>query len=291
MEPDAPQLGNVANRGDIIKHVALVGLLRALGPTIGRLLYVETHAFRPEATLSDDRVRAWTDATSTGLPKSAAAREYIELERASLARGRYLCSVGLAKAVLRATRVGRTDCVLCEAGADSRRLLAASLWNATILTDNALLEHSLTPRAGLFDAVFIHVDPYRLTDSETLFAAWLEGAKRAAKDVAPVVALVFDYENKGWPKEPVPGMRLIGTTSLPPFFLAAYGNAEGRRVCLDPLRAGGWSLTAARPPKNQGPAHGSALLRVPSGPRHHFRTFVMHKTIYVIHYICYYWRR
>ena len=53
METDETQLRNTGNTGDIFKHAALVALATHFGALEGRVLYVETHAFRPEADLAN----------------------------------------------------------------------------------------------------------------------------------------------------------------------------------------------------------------------------------------------
>ncbi|MFZ5476461.1 MAG: hypothetical protein ACOZNI_06750 [Myxococcota bacterium] len=207
------QEGNVGNRGDVLKHEALVAfaeLLLARNP--GGVRHVETHAFRLDAPLS----RPWT---GTG--------RYAELEAPWVAKGRYRCSAGLVADVL--GPAGRL--VLAEADPETRAALAAQVaaegLRLELLVEDALLlaSRELPPMAML-----VHVDPFdhpaRYWPTVSHLLRW-----RGDRDA---IVVAFAYDRGGpieWPGAPE-GTVAIGARWDAPYGLAAWatrGIAEAAR--------------------------------------------------------------
>ena len=82
---------NVGNRGDILKHAALVALAELMA-TRTNLRYLETHAYRLVAPCDAER---WSLELHS-LRRDHAFERYAALEKTWVERGLYRCSVGLA---------------------------------------------------------------------------------------------------------------------------------------------------------------------------------------------------
>jgi 23S rRNA A2030 N6-methylase RlmJ len=212
------QDGNVGNRGDVLKHVALVelaALLRARNP--GGVRHVETHTFRLDAPLS----RAWSG-----------EGRYGALEAPWVARGRYRCSAGLVADVL--GPVGRL--ALAEAHPETRAALAAAVAAEGLVVDAlvdeafALGEIALPPMPLL-----VHVDPFDHARRywplvERLLATW-----RRPEEDAVVLAFAYDKTDAiAWPEAPA-GLVAIGRRDDRPYGVAAWaspGIAEAARAAV-----------------------------------------------------------
>lgn len=221
MDTSQPQFRNLANKGDVPKHVALTAILKALATRAGPLLYVESHAFQLEAQLPSGRVEEWEHLIAA-LPDSEAKRAYLDIETPLIKKGRYLCSTGLAARLLNSRP--QTDFLLCEKAAESRLLIKKELPAAVVLDDNAGLATSLSQRAGRYETVVALVDPYSIASERAKLPGWLTGVCSAAKPDGLVAALAFDWGGKEWPDSPSWPLRLAPIYERAPVRLALYAN-------------------------------------------------------------------
>ncbi|MEM7221409.1 MAG: hypothetical protein AAF495_00425 [Pseudomonadota bacterium] len=89
------QAGNVGNRGDILKHGALVQLALALKASAASgSYYVDTHAYLLQAPPTN--LERWHCDVSELCRSFAAYRTYREIEQCYLDQVVYRCSAGLA---------------------------------------------------------------------------------------------------------------------------------------------------------------------------------------------------
>lgn len=229
---------NVGNRGDVVKHAALVALatcLRARNP--GLVRHAETHTFRLYAPLPDPA--RWL-AEVAALPPCPALDAYTAAQAPWVARGLYRCSAGLAADTLGAP----VRLLLAEAHGPTRAALAAAL------AEEALPVEALVPDASALAALaspdlpaplLVHVDPFDhpLAHWDTvtrLLTAW-----RAPHHDA--VVLAFAYDKTGplrWPRPPA-DLAPVGHLDAAPYGLAAWtspGFAADARAALTRL---GWA--------------------------------------------------
>lgn len=104
------QEDNVGNVGDVIKHASLVALLQSVLNVPGPVLYAETNAFRPSAPLPET---GW-QFENARLPLTDVVRRYQQIEWSYVRNGEYLCSPGIARAVLKDFTEGHAHVILCE---------------------------------------------------------------------------------------------------------------------------------------------------------------------------------
>lgn len=229
-DTDRTQEGNAGNRGDVLKHLALVGLLLEFRKIRGRLLYAETHAFRSETALPPPRDADWRNNVEM-MPDDPVTQVYKNHEEPFVAKGRYSCSVGIASALL----PDDTDLVLCEKGRTSIAQLRVAVPAATILDDNREFGREITVREGRYDGVLGLVDPYQLKTC-TQFDEWLETLSAAACPGASVDVLVFDHLNRGWPNSE--SIELVAHRKEGRFALALYSGVT--RCSTKLLSSPGW---------------------------------------------------
>lgn len=108
---------NVGNRGDILKHAALVALGELMSPR-AHLRYLETHAYRLVAPCDAERWRR----ELLSLGRHRAYERYVDLEKTWVEGGRYRCSVSLILDLLPGARL-----ILAEQHGPTRRQLLAQL--------------------------------------------------------------------------------------------------------------------------------------------------------------------
>lgn len=226
---------NVGNRGDVVKHVALVALadlLRARNP--GLVRHVETHTFRLHAPLPD--AAAWR-AHVAALDPAATAR-YLALQARHVAEGRYRCSAGLVADALGAP----VSLLLAEAHAPTREALAAALAEEGLpveaLVDDALVLAAVPP--GPPAPLLVHVDPFDAPHRywptvERLLGTW----RRPDQDA---VVLAFGYDKHApvaWP-EPPADLVAVGTLDARPYGLAAWASRGIASRVEAELARSGW---------------------------------------------------
>ena len=229
------QDANVGNRGDIVKHAALVALATLLrARNAGPVRHVETHTFRLTAPLPDPAL--WrTRVAELGLSDHA----YAAIEAPWAAQGRYRCSAGLVADTLGAP----LSLLLAEAHAPTRALLQAALAEEGLPVD-ALVDDALALAAlpqGAPAPLLVHVDPF---DHPVAYwpvvAALLERWRLPAHDA---VVLAFAYDKRGpvaWPPPP-PGLSALGRLDRAPYGLAAWASPGIEADARSALAALGWT--------------------------------------------------
>lgn len=235
-----PQFGNVGNRGDVLKHAALLALLRAVTrATPGDTLrYVDTHTFLLHAPLSS--ASAWYGDVRALADRQPAYEPYAEAQRAWSARGLYRCSAGLVS-----DACPEAALFLAEQDAATRGRLCAQLEEeerraAVVLEDaDAWPAHAPDVRPGPFLAL---VDPF---GQPAPFGPALEAAAaRLHADGTPGAILAFAYDARGnvaWPTPP-PGFLALGRRTERPYHLAAWSTPDLLPTARRTLDALDWEL-------------------------------------------------
>lgn len=236
MAADSGQLRHVGNLGDIFKHAALVATLDALRGISGRLLYVESNAFRPVAPLKN---KAWWQEVKS-LPQTEAVRRYREFEEPYVSKDLYLCSPGIATELLKKRAPGSTDILLCERAKGSLALLRAAIPQAALLNNHGKLATELLARAGGYSAVVALIDPYKFRDVAAHFRSWLLALSGAVQTASPTAVLVFDHgsSNPSWCNQDEP-LELTGGIDESPYHLAFYASRAGKDLVWPSLKTGG----------------------------------------------------
>jgi 23S rRNA A2030 N6-methylase RlmJ len=213
---------NVGNRGDVVKHAALVAIANAMrARTPGPIRHVETHTFRLVAPLVD--AAGWA-------ARAAGLDTYAAYEAPWVARGLYRCSAGLAADVL------GPPCrlLLAEAHPPTRAALGEALVDEGLSVD-ALVDDAhalLTLPPGEPAPLLLHVDPFDHPSGywpvvEHLLARW----RRPDQDAA---VLAFAYDKRApihWP-DPPGGLAPLGRLDAAPYGLAAWATpALAAGVC------------------------------------------------------------
>lgn len=228
------QVRNVGNRGDIVKHAALVALAERLrARNAGLVRHVETHTFQLQAEVPDRGRWEAEVARLTGLEAYAAR------ERPWVDRGLYRCSAGLAADTLGAP----VRLVLAEANAPTRAALAAALAAESLPVD-ALVDdaHALAALAPPADPapLLVHVDPFDHPRGYwPVVAALLATWRRPDQDA---VVLAFAYDKAAplvWP-EPPAGLVAVGRFDLAPYGLAAWASPGIAAEARGALAGLGW---------------------------------------------------
>lgn len=249
---DKKQLRNAGNWGDIVKHVALIAQMGALRKQKGRMLYAETHAFRPVAQISTERASLWNKEIN-GMPDVDAKQVYAQIQEPYISNERYMCSTGIANHMVIGRTSGDTDFVFCESGSESRELLKQYAWtteHVRILENNEQLPKYLQNHKSRYDLVLAHIDPHSLSQvNESLFIEWLEALTRSAKQDSPMLVLVFNWRDRAWPSNegsPVTLCASYLTHSSAngnniPISLGLYANKAGFCLVKKALFSLGWN--------------------------------------------------
>ncbi len=220
-DPVNKQDRNVGNRGDILKHAALVALAELMAPRSG-LRYLETHAYRLVAPCDAER---WHRGVRSFRGESGYDR-YAALEKKWVDDGKYRCSVGLALDALPRVRL-----VLAEHCSHTRRQLLAQLAEEDadhlVLDDAAEFGRLAGSRAGPGLAL---VDPFR-----SVHECWSSFCRGfcALCGGHDALVLAFQHNRHGveWPEAPH-GLTLIATVDDDSYHLASYATpAMGEAAC------------------------------------------------------------
>ena len=238
--PVNPQTRSVGNRGDILKHSALVELALALTQRGSRIHYIDTHSFLLHAATDEAR---WQRELDAYMATPAFAR-YAHVERESLSRtGRYRCSAGLALDVLGAHCVSAT---LGEAHAATRnelreQLRTEQLTHANVVEDavTALRETSVQCPTTLL----IHIDPFSLTpELWASLAPWLDSLCGPSVQAVLVVYRYTRMAPSAWPPAPRGMLGPLAQIRGGPHELAAYGSPSLNELVCEVCASLRWRM-------------------------------------------------
>jgi hypothetical protein len=209
--PGNKQDHNVGNRGDILKHAALVALT-GLMDRQPNLRYLETHAYKPIASCDTER---WNAEIRSFSGKRDYDR-YADLERHHVAKGLYRCSVGLVLDVLPGARF-----ILAERNSVTRQELLAQLHESGaeyLVLDSATDFGRIS--GGNPAPCLALVDPF-----ESVHECWAQFCQgfAALRGDCDALILAFQYGRRAieWPVGPAELMR-VATIDDGPFHLAAW---------------------------------------------------------------------
>ena len=235
------QSRSVGNRGDILKHAALVELASLLAGRDAPVAWVDTHTFLLHAPAADRET--WSRETDGLVARHPAYARYAGLQRAFFERtSHYRCSSGLAVDVL-AER--RRCAVLGEANALTRSELLEQVANEQlehVWVVGAASSVDRPPRVSAGGAVLVHVDPFALSDAD--WSSFAPGLDAIAERSAEAIFVVYRYSRSAraaWPPAPRGTVGPVAEIRGGPHEVAAYASPAiadaARAVCL----ALGWA--------------------------------------------------
>ena len=239
-----PQLSNVGNLGDIIKHAALVELAKLIQSRNQdeKINYLDTHTYLLESTCSNG---GWRKETAELLSSYARYGNYIALESATVDSGQYLCSSGLALAVLKEPAL-----FLAEADDDTRKELSSQLAASGIKPQIFFADmkgYSFLQPIEKQGPTLAIVDPFKLNDTQ-----WREiwddaknGITAIHKDGSDGIVLVFNYDTEKpatWFEPPQGFEGPVMSHASGKYHFAAYCTPAIRDSVLNTLDRLGWHL-------------------------------------------------
>lgn len=231
------QTGNVGNRGDILKHAALLHLARMLLRSDPRepVNYLDTHAFLLHAPPAN---RAWCDHVQTLAAAHKGYGLYQALQQGRVVNGDYLCSTGVVAATLPEARL-----YLSESDPATRALLQrqmhASGRAAVILND--VEDWRTWPGSRPDGPLLALIDPFALSAAHWSSAtAAVEGfTVHGAR--GPLLAFNYDRQARvTWPPPPRGWRGPVAQMHAMPYFLCAYATPDLAEATLETLAALGW---------------------------------------------------
>jgi hypothetical protein len=226
--PVNPQARSVGNRGDILKHAALVELAHSFRQRGTRAHYIDTHSFLLQSTADETR---WQRELQEYARHSAYER-YTHIEHESFARtGRYRCSAGLALDVL---GDHCASAILGEANAETRAELREQLGTEQLQHVN-VVEDAVAALRGMVTArpasLLIHIDPFSLTpELWATLAPWLDKLCATSVDAALLVYRYTRMAPSPWPKAPAGMLGPLAQIRGGPHELAAYASPGLREL-------------------------------------------------------------
>ncbi len=221
-----PQLRNVGNLGDILKHAALMNLAKLLiGRCQSRFAYVESHTFMLEAPCPNPE--QWMRETISELTNHVAFSDYFTTEKSVTDNLPYRCSAGLVIDELRKSNIVEPALILAEKDSATREVLKGQLVreqveNCTILEDALQLSAQEIPDD--VDTLLVLVDPFVLDDGlwNSLVAA-LDSIIRPGSEIV-LELFTFDAGQAvvRWPSPPAYMIGPVSVMHRQPYHLAVY---------------------------------------------------------------------
>lgn len=234
------QTRNVGNRGDILKHAALVQLALVYADTTvpNSIVYLDTHAYLLQSRLANTN---WQQETQTFLNKYPAYQEYYNIETPYVQSGNYLCSGGLINACL-----PESYKILCENHQVTRRLLKQQLnerdlHSVVVFNDVSEMGMNLEKNDA---SLLILVDPFCL--SKEIWQTSLAAIDVLSGPKSNGLLLVFTYDKYSncitWPEAPKNWLGPIARITHAPYFLAVYTTDSMKFAVQKRLIKLGWQL-------------------------------------------------
>ncbi len=225
-----PQYGNVGNLGDILKHAALINLLKLLARHNEHgFAYMETHAFL--LNVSCPKHAHWIKEVCSELSLYQSYKDYMDAERAIINGKNYRCSAGLAIDTLKEMGVSNPYLILSEKNHDTMTTLREQLYeerqeNHALLADASHLNRIRLPES--IDTLFILVDLFG--PDNILWETIIDSLKTMLKPGLKVVLELFTFDKKRatviWPSPP-DGMRgPVSFLHRQPYHLAVYSTGN-----------------------------------------------------------------
>ncbi|MGO9952879.1 MAG: hypothetical protein ACLPN1_11815 [Dissulfurispiraceae bacterium] len=221
-----PQYGNVGNLGDILKHAALINLLKLLTRHHkSGFAYIETHTFLLNSPCSNPA--RWLQEVNAEIALHPSYKDYLDAELAIMDYKPYRCSAGLAIDTLKMVGINNPSIILAEKNPDTRATLEAQLRSErqdsyTLLEDASHFNRLHLP--DKIDTLFILVDPFELDNF--LWEEITDSLKTMVTPGLEVILEVFTYDKSRatvtWPSS---NDAIIGPVSVMcrrPYHLATY---------------------------------------------------------------------
>ena len=234
-----PQYGNVGNLGDILKHAALINLLKLLTRhNKSGFAYIETHAFLLNAPCPNPA--RWLQEVKNEIALHPSYKDYLDAELAIMDNKPYRCSAGLAIDTLKKMGINNPSIILAEKNPDTMATLEVQLRNDrqdsyTLLEDASHFNRLHLP--DRIDTLFILVDPFELDN--ILWEGITDSIKTVVKSGLEVILEVFTYDkSRAAVTWPFLNDGVIGPVSVmrrQPYHLAIYSTraigADVTRCC------------------------------------------------------------
>ncbi len=241
-----PQLRNVGNLGDILKHATLLNIAKMLlGRRRSRLAYIETHAFMLEAKCPNPE--QWAQETVVELTKHPAYNDYFNAEKRVLDNLPYRCSAGLVIDELKKANTTEAVIILAEQDEDTREILKSQLLreqisNCTVLED--AFDLSSTKLPDDVRTLLILVDPFAL--KAELWNGIVAALSKIVKQGMDVVLELFTFDKEHsevqWPSPPAGMVGPISVMLRQPYHLAVYVTDNLRENVIRESQKLGWRL-------------------------------------------------
>lgn len=241
-----PQLRNVGNLGDIIKHVALMNLTKLLiRRSRSRFAYIETHAFMLEAPCPNPA--QWEQETQAELAKHPDYNDYFNAEKRVLDGWPYRCSAGLVIDELKKANTLNPLIILAEKDETTREVLKSQLLkeqvsNCNVLTDAA--DIGIIKMPDDIRTMLILVDPFVL-DAKTwngIVAALIKIVKPEMDVVLELFTFDKEHSEVQWPSPPAGIVGPVSVMHRQPYHLAVYTSDTLRENVSRESQKLGWRL-------------------------------------------------
>jgi 23S rRNA A2030 N6-methylase RlmJ len=234
------QTANVGNRGDMLKHAALMHLAQLLARREPRVPvnYLDTHAFLLHAPLANREWRQHVQGLAAARP---AYGRYQALQQAGLADGDYLCSAGVVAVMLPEALLFLSECDPTTR-ALLRRQVDARGRVAVILNDAADWRVWRGPRP--VGPLLALIDPFALTAAD--WSAAMAAVDGFAGRGEGGLLLVFDYGRRPvvtWPPPPPGWNGPVARLHAAPYLLCAYATPDLAGAAVETLVALGWQCS------------------------------------------------
>ncbi len=232
------QLGNVGNRGDILKHAALIQLAEVLRQRVGpESVYIETHAYLLYSFIVD--ARDWKHQSLRLTQTWCGYHAYIERETKWVERGRYRCSAGLALDVLSPDLAFLAEIDLQTRRQLKRQLREAGFSNRVMVTESTDRLPAVIGKREC-NGFLMLVDPFENPRECWPTVSCIAQAIEHAELMGAIE--VFAYADKAfdWPSPPAGFKGPIATVDQYPFQLAVYATALFEKPAQELLGDLGW---------------------------------------------------
>lgn len=236
------QDNNVGNLGDILKHAALIQLVKVFSDSIeGTKYYLDSHSYLYQSRLASG---IWHEQAAELLASSKHYQEYIDIELDYVNRGEYLCSSGLVNKLM-----PDANLLLCESNRTTRE------WLLQQLADNRVTYHTVKAQMikwikgkafKRLPNLLALIDPFELTEE-----LWLSVNTCLGKMIdsqASVIILMFDYKKqltREWPSKTENGLPLAARVCMQPYHLAVYVTEDLCKSVQSSMAALGWDIVPA----------------------------------------------
>lgn len=232
------QHANVGNKGDILKHAALLQLAKWFDSHVtGDRAWLDTHCYLLESSLAN---RHWQQEVELLINEYPAYEAYHKLEQDYIARGKYRCSSGLVLDMIPAIKLLLSECDPVTRNTLQQQLQAESAADVVLIDD--MHDWQSMAELPMVDGLLALLDPFRLDD-----AGWNSSCAAIEKILRPDgigILIVFTYERvagfQEWRLAPTGWSGPVAVIDHKPYHLAVYTTKGYRQELVKLLTIHGW---------------------------------------------------